>query len=198
MIKKRLNQCENIFLDSGVIIDLLKTDLTTSSPDVVLRVNQIKQFFAAINSDSFPNRKVFQISSISISEIFHLDNNQDDTPEAIMTAFNSEEVEIYSFDVYSAVFHNKDFYKLLGNKAITELRESVTYPVSIHANIKDRIRKDMLIAATAKLYSSDIVLTNDSGFKQLCDKLDLACHFFTGNPDDFLTSNDGVIIYDFA
>jgi len=161
MAKKQLKDCTYIFLDSGVVIDLMKIDLSKSPPDVVERVNWVRRFFASLEDKNvYGNmRKVYQISSISLAEIFHLDNQQGNTVQAVAAGLNAENLEIVVFDEFTAAFHNKEFYNILSNKAIDELKKTVNYPVSQHASIRDRIRRDIMIAASAKLYESDIVLT---------------------------------------
>jgi hypothetical protein len=55
----------------------------------------------------------------------------------------------------------------------------------------------LLIAATAKLYKSDIVLTIGGGFGELCQKLGVDYHVFTGNADDFIANPINTKILDF-
>jgi hypothetical protein len=78
------------------------------------------------------------------------------------------------------------------------MQSEVNYPTNQHANIRDRIRKDMLIATSAKMYGSDIIFTNDSGFKVVCDKLNIFCHLLTENESQFVMSVNGDFIYDFS
>lgn len=200
MIKKQLTDCRSFFLDSGIIIDLLKTDLSACSPDIIKRISLINTFFKSLNDPQLLGgiNKTIQISAISIAEIFHVDGHHSDTLAAIVELFDSQEVEIYSFDESTALFHNKEFSNILSNKELSEIKNSIAYPIALHSNIKDRLRKDIMIAATAKMYGSDIVLTNDSGFKTLCDKLGLSCYCFTESDAGLHVSQNGNLIYGFS
>lgn len=195
MNKKPLAKCQFFFIDSGVLIDLLKQDLSGSSPETIKRIEITNNFFNSIQQ--FEGKKHFQISAINIAEIFHVDN-QDDTLKAIISVLNSQEIEIYSFDSITAIFHNKEFQKFLGNKAIAELKKSISYPQSKFVNIEDRIRKDYLIAATAKMYNTDVVLTNDTHFKEFCESLEIPCHLFTHDENQFRTNQKGDKILEWA
>lgn len=200
MANKRLQECQYFFVDSGVLIDLIKIDISNSSQEVQSRIIQTRKLFNALNNpDGFGKRKlVFQISAITIAEIFHTDDLQSDTIKVISTAINSQQVEVYAFDYETAIFHNLQFHDILSKKEIDKMQQQINYPKSLYANIRDRIRKDIMIAATAKLYRSDIVLTNDKGFKSLCGELGLPCHILTDNENQFVLSADGNEIYDFA
>lgn len=115
---------------------------------------------------------------------------------ALLEITNQNDLEVFAFDVFAASYHNTNFAKFAGNKAIDEIKKQVSY-ISGNglANIKDRIRKDMLIIALPKMYGSDLVLTNDSGFKKLCDILNMSCHLFDGDISKYLTSQSGTKIY---
>lgn len=193
MTKKPLAKCQYFFIDSGVLIDLLKQDLSGSSPETIKRINTTNLFFESLNQ--FEGKKHFQISAINIAEIFHVDN-QDNTLKAIISVLNSQEVEIFSFDATTAIFHNKEFHSFLGNKVVSELKKSINYPHSNFVNIEERLRKDYLIAASAKMYNSDVVLTNDKPFSDFCEKLDIPCHCFTHEDDQFRTNGKGDKIYE--
>lgn len=196
-----LQECKSFFIDSGVLIDLLKTDLSATTADVSQRIELTRLFFDCIANPEFfakSKERVYQLSAISIAEIFHVNNDQDSTMNAIVNILDTNQVEVFSFDVHTALFHNKEFHDYLGNKVVEKMMEELQYPISMYSNIKDRIRKDILIAATAKLYSSDIVLTNDGGFKKLCDKLKVKCYCFTNNKSDFLMNNGETAIFGFA
>jgi hypothetical protein len=195
MIKKRLSDCESIFMDTGVIIDLLKIDTTKDTEEVQDRIKQVNVFFKSIKKAK--KNRFYQTSTINIAEIFHLDDYHESIIKAISKILNSKNIEIFSFDPSSAFFHNKEFGHMLGKKKISELKEVANYPTSIYSNIEDRIRKDFMIATVAKMYESDIVLTNDSGFGVICKQLEIPHHVFTGSKDDFLYSGDYLTIYDF-
>jgi predicted nucleic acid-binding protein len=198
MGKKSINNIYNYFIDTGVFIDRLKTDLSNSTPEVKSRVEQTKSFFDLL--ETIQNRKItFQTTSINVAEIFNCGNRQKETVAALVSICGSNDLEIIAFDEKTATYHNSYLEKYLGNQAIKEIKAQVNYPTSSqYANVEDRIRKDMLICSTAKMYGSDIVLTNDNGFAKLCGILDLPVHCFTGNPSDFITNNSGDKIYDFA
>jgi hypothetical protein len=200
MNRKQLKDCRFFFLDSGVIIDLVKTDWSKSPVDVVNRVKWVKKFFETLNDPATfgSKRKIFQVSAITLAEIFHIDNHSDQTVEAIMAALSSEQVEISAFDEFVAAFHNKEFYNILGNKQIQEIKKSVNYPANSYSNIRDRIRKDIMIAASAKMMESCVVLTTDGGFHSLCQQLDIFSHCFTDNASQFVTASNDEKIYDFA
>lgn len=195
MNKKPLAKCQFFFIDSGVLIDLLKQDLSGSSPETIKRIQITKSFFESLNQ--FEGKKHFQISAINIAEIFHVDN-QDNTLKAIISVLNSQEVEIYSFDSITAIYHNTEFQKFLGNKAISEMKKSISYPKNSFVSIDERIRKDYLIAATAKMYKSDVVLTNDTHFKEFCDTLEIPCHLFTDDENQLRTNQKGDKVLEWA
>lgn len=195
-MRKKLTDCKYFFIDSGVLIDLLSGN-TNREAAVTERIKQTKMFFDALQDDeTFANqKKIFQISSISIAEIFHVDNAHENTLKAIANALDSQDLEILSFDLDTAVFHNQEYGSSLSNAELAKLKQDVNFPESGYT--KEKIRKDHLIAATAKMYHSDVVLTNDSGFEFLCNKYDMFCHLFTDSPTQFLLNNGGDKIYDF-
>lgn len=199
MNKKSLQDTKSFFLDSGVIIDLLRTDLTGSTQPVKDRIELTHKFFECLdNPQLFGSvKKHFMVSALTIAEIFHIENGQPNTLEAVISLFNTQEVEIYSFDEETAIFHNSTFESILSQKEIDELKKMVNYPISKFSGIKDRIRKDILILTTAKLNKSDIILTNDSGFFNLCDRLDMPCHLFTDRKEQFRMSQNNELIYGF-
>jgi predicted nucleic acid-binding protein len=195
---KSLTKLYNIFIDTGIFIDLLKIDIENSTETVKKRINQTNRFFDALAAQ---NRKItFQTSSINVAELFHCGGKHKETIMAMVSLVNgSGELEVISFDPDVATYHNSWLQTYLSNASIQEIKQLVNYPIDTKfANVEDRIRKDMLICSTAKMYNVDIVLTNDGGFKTLCDKLDLPCHCFTGDESDFTTSHGTGKIYDFA
>lgn len=197
MATKSVTKLYNIFIDTGVFIDRLRVDLSTASNDVKKRIDQINMFFELINE--VQHKITFQTTSINVAELFHCGNKHKETASALVSVCGSTDLEIIAFDADTAAYHNSWLERYLGNTTIRELKASVNYPTGGNlANVEDRIRKDMLICSVAKMYKADIVLTNDSGFATLCDKIDLPVHCFTGDPADFTTSNDGKKIYDFA
>lgn len=198
MNRKSLKDCESFFVDSGILIDLLKTDLSSCTQQVKDRIEIVNNFFSSLfNPEIYGNgKKYFQLSSITIAEIFHIDNLNDDTLNAIIKVLNSQNVEVCSFDYATAIFHNKEFYSYLSNKEIDIIRNATKD--GLYANTKEKVRKDFLIAATAKLYKSDVVLTNDNGFHEICKRIDIFSHLFTEDNKRFLTSGHGKLIYDFA
>jgi predicted nucleic acid-binding protein len=194
---KSITKLYNIFVDTGVFIDRLKTDFDNSSENVKKRIVQTNKFFETI--EELQRKITFQTTSINIAELFHCGNKQKETIQALVSILGSNDLEVIAFDGDAAAYHNSWLGTYLGNSTIKEIKDLVNYPTGAKlANVEDRIRKDMLICSVAKMYKVDIVLTNDAGFKTLCDKLDLTCHLFTGNEADFLTSNDGEKIYEFA
>lgn len=197
MAIKSITNFYNYFIDTGVFIDLLKIDLTNSSEDVIRRVGQTKSFFDLL--ETIQNRKItFQTTSVNVAEIFNCGNKQKETVGALVSICGSTDLEIIAFDEKTAAYHNSYLERYLGNQTIKEIKAQVNYPAGTkYANVEDRIRKDMLICSTAKMYGSDIVLTNDSGFAVLCGILEIPVHCFTGDESDFQTSNDGKKIYDF-
>src|ERR1035437_8056400 len=100
MIKKKLSDCKFIFLDSGILIDLLKQDISSSSDEVQQRIILTKKLFASFaDKKTLGNTdKIYQLSSISIAVIFHIDNLQDNTLNAIISTLDSGQVEILDFD----------------------------------------------------------------------------------------------------
>jgi hypothetical protein len=200
MTRKKLPDCKYFFLDSGVIMDKFRIDLTHAPENVKRRIEQTNNFFAALN-DPFQyggQKKFFQVSAISLAELFHLDNHHEKTVQAVIEAFDGQNLEILTFDHHTAAFHNKEFYNLLSKNEIAQIKKAVNYPVSQYSNIEDRIRKDIMIAASAKMYNSDVVLTNDGGFKALCDRLDIFCHLFTDSDNQFITGQgNSSAIFDF-
>ncbi len=198
-MRKSLANCKFIFLDTGVIIEVLKTDYANSSEEVVKRGQWVKRFFdCLLEKELFGTNKILQISALNISEIFHVDNYQEKTMEAITTFTNTTQLEVFAFDEHIALYHNKEFHNVLSKSEIEKIKNQVNYPASSYANIEDRIRKDMLIVATAKMYNADVVLTTDSGFKVLCDLHGVFCHCFTDDDNQFLTAEGNLeLIYDF-
>lgn len=197
MSKIPLKNCTSVFLDTGILIDLLKIDTSSCSEDVVKRIELTKMLIESINGFFNTSKKSrYLISSINIAEIFHIDNLQDETIDAVISVLKTEQIEVYSFDVRNAYYHNKEYYSSLNKKSIDELKKKANYPLSMHVSIEDRIRKDMLIASTAQLYKADLILTNDGGFKTICDHFKLYCHCVTNDDSQYLMSGDGKIIYD--
>lgn len=196
MGNKSITTISNIFIDTGIFIDLLKIDFSTSSEDVQKRIKQIHMFFSAI--EAIDRKITFQTTSINIAELFHCEEKHEDSIKAMVSVLGSKDLEIISFDSDAAIFHNVKLEKFLGNTAIKEIKQAVGYPTSaVFANVEDRIRKDMLICSTALLYRSDLILTNDAGFKILCDKIGVSCHCFTGDESDFTMNIGGTKIVDF-
>jgi predicted nucleic acid-binding protein len=198
MIKKSIKDCEYFFFDSGPLIDLLRIDLSGLDESSKKRTENVQRFFNSLNDPKTfgRKRKMFQLSAISIAEIFHVDGKHENTVKAMATALDSNDVEIISFDEDAALFHNAEFYNSLSNKEVDALKKLVT--ASGFVTTRERVRRDMMIAATAKMYKTDIALTTDGGFKTICDKYDISCHLFTDSDTQFLTSQDGKLIYDFA
>lgn len=195
MIKKPINDLNTVFIDTGIFVDLLRVDFATANNAVVKRISQTRKFFLALQE--LKKDIIFQTSAINIAELFHFNGNNQNTVEAIGQVAGG--IEIISFDETAALFHNQNFGLVLGNAVIEQLKKEAGYlQGNGFANIQDRIRKDILIASTAKQYECDIILTNDSGFKYISDKLDIFCHLFTGNESDFITSHNGEKIYNFS
>ncbi|MGZ3821087.1 MAG: type II toxin-antitoxin system VapC family toxin, partial [Mucilaginibacter sp.] len=148
---------------------------------------------------TFSKDAIYQTSAINLAEIFHFDGNNENVMKAIVSVTGGRQFEVISFDETAALFHNQQFGTMLGNSVINDLKAEVNYKQGNgFANIKDRIRKDILIASTSKQYNSDIILTNDSGFFELCKRLDVFCYCFSENESDFVTSNDGEKIYNWT
>ncbi len=197
MPKKPIPELKTLFLDTGVIIDLLKVDFTNVHPDVVNRISITRRFFNAI--DSFSKNAIYQTCAINLAEIFHFDGGNENLMKAIVSVTGGKQFEVIAFDETAAFFHNQNFEKIAGNATIQELKKEVNYAKGNgFANIQDRIRKDILIASTAKQYNCDIILTNDSGFFELCNRLDVSCYCFTEYENDFLMSSNGEKIYNWA
>lgn len=195
MIKKLIPELNTVFIDTGIFVDLLRVDFSTATDVVMNRISQTRKFFVAL--EELKKEIIFQTSAINIAELFHFNGNNSNTIEAIGRVAGG--IEIISFDETSALFHNQNFGSVLGNAVIEQLKKDAGYlQGNGFANIQDRIRKDILIASTAKQYECDIILTNDSGFKYISDKLDMFCHLFTGNESDFITSQNGEKIYNFS
>jgi hypothetical protein len=199
MIKKKFTQCKNIFLDSGVIIDLLKIDLSKCDPAVKARIeitrSAIKNF--SERPTETQDNRLFQVSAITLAEIFHIDKRQGETIKAISTALSSNQVEIIAFDEDHAIFHNEQFGGLLGNRELEKIKAEVNYPASEYVGIDERIRRDHMIVATAKFNNADVVLTNDGGFQTLCQRYDLFCINIIDDKT-FLLSGSGTTVYDFS
>jgi hypothetical protein len=156
MGKKSIYEYKNIFVDTGVIIDLLKTDLSKSSESVKQRTLLVKKFFNALKAKK--NNITFIISSLNIAEIFHVDGLHEDSISAIVNLFDSKNVNIIPFEEDTAIYHNKEFYHILGNKEIDKIKKETSYLGSQYCNTRERIRKDILLVATAKMQLSDLIL----------------------------------------
>jgi len=195
MGKKSIYEYENIFVDTGVIIDLLKTDVAKSTDLVKKRIKLVNKFFTALKLKK--NKVIFTISSLNIAEIFHVDAMHDDSLTAIINLFDSQNVVVISFEEDTALYHNSEFHHILGNKEIDKIKTECGYEGSQYCNTRERIRKDVLLVATAKMQKADLILTNDNGFKTLCIKQGLFCYCFTDKEDDFIMSGGGNKLIDF-
>lgn len=197
MTKKSISSLTTVFVDTGIFIDLLKIDFSNLSLQNATRIDHTRMLFEALSKIS--RKIIFQTSAINIAELYSLADSQYETMAALLEVTNKNEFEIISFDEKAAVFHKSNLEPILGTQTIKQIKDELNYSTGTgFANIEDRIRKDMMIATTAKLYESDIVLTNDSGMKYLCEKLDLCCHVFEGKKEEFLFNQNDTKIIDFS
>lgn len=168
---KSLNECVSIFLDTSVLINLLKLHKDTTEDSIIFSrelVDYLIDNKAVIESNKKIDRK-FYYSTITLSEMILIQNNQEKIKK-IHQALSGYNIEIVSFHKDIALHHNSlfNFTKDIG-------RSKTLFP-NDHKLGREWISKDMMLIATASYLKIDLILTADKhDFKPLADKMGVMC-----------------------
>jgi len=174
----KLEECRRVFLDSTVISDLLNfPNINKYDAAAQNRLRTVKSLIDTLSANkSTGGERIFSISTVSISEVFA--TNEGDFKaiyEAIQLMIGSNNLEVISYNRRISILHNEVFGEVMSKAEINKLKVETGYKDSVYVNVRERIRKDYFIIATALSQKSDIVFTADDGFEKLCKKMGLNC-----------------------
>ena len=192
----KLEECRRVFLDSTIIADLLNIpNIGRYSKKVQDRINTVKCLVESLSGNkSMSGERTFIISTISIAEVFQTsDKNKDQVYDAIQMILNTNNLEIISFNRSVSITHNSVFKEIISDKEIQRLKSETGYKGSEHVNVKELIRKDYLIIATAINQKVDILFTCDNNFNLISRKLGL--NSFLAEKDNFVWNKGEDKIY---
>jgi hypothetical protein len=174
----KLEDCRRIFLDSTVISDLLnspnKDKYDSNVRDRIYTVTCLIESLSANRSTK--GERIFLISTISISEVFATSvGDYGKIYDSIQMLIGSNNVELISYSRKIAMVHNDVFKVKISDREIKNMQSATGYKNSPYVNIRERIRKDYLIVATAYSINPDVIFTADGEFANLCNHLGLHC-----------------------
>lgn len=172
-----LNQCCKVFLDTGIIIDLMSPP---STDDRKLLINQLIGHLSENKSKTNRVRR-FYLSTISISEIAQIGEERGLLAK-LSNHLNVSNLEIVPFDLDAALQLSNGFAEILSTKRLNEYAKNASFPSHELLLAREWITRDMMIAATAKMIEADVVFTterfvseNRTTFVGIAKKLDLFC-----------------------
>jgi hypothetical protein len=177
-MSQKLEDCRRIFLDSTVISDLLNlSNIGKYGKAANDRLKTVKALIQTLSDNKATSgERIFLISTISISEVFATkEGDYKAIYEAIQILIGSNNIDIISYSRKISILHNEVFREKTSDKEIDKLKIETGYSESKYVNIRERIRKDYLIVATALSQRPDVVFTADNGFAELCKKMGLNC-----------------------
>lgn len=192
----KLEECRRVFLDSTIIADLLNIPtIGKYSKKVQERIRTVKCLIDSLSSNkSQTGERTFIISTVSIAEIYATsDKNKDQVYDAIQMILNTNNLEIISFNRNVANTHNTIFKEIISDKEIQKIKIETGYKGSDYVNVKELIRKDYLIIATAQCQKVDIVFTCDNNFNVIARKIGL--YSFLAEKDNFIWNQGDDKIY---
>lgn len=202
-MRKPLAECVHIFLDTTVLINLLKPD-TTQDEGVVFTKQLLGFLTETPASIPIPNKpktnkhkdRVFYYSTISLSEIALIQSN-DEFNNKIGKSLVGDNLEEVNYTKNIALHHNVIFKDLVNKKVMNEIartRDLVQQDLKL---ARDLLSRDFMILASASYLKTDLILTSErGGFKDLADRLGIPCAETYG--DRFQVSESGKHIFDFA
>lgn len=174
----RLEDCRRIFLDSTVISDLLNfPNINRYDKAAQERLKTVKCLIEALSANkSTGGERIFSISTVSVSEVFAtMEGDFKAIYEAVQLMIGSNNLEVISYNRSISVNHNEIFKQKTSKSEIDKLKIESGYKDSAYVNVRERIRKDYFIIATAINQKSDIVFTADEAFSKLGNTMGLYC-----------------------
>jgi predicted nucleic acid-binding protein len=200
-MRKPLAECVHIFLDTTVLINLLKPD-TTQDEGVIFTKKLLT--FLTENPAGVPlspskhkhEERKFYYSTISLSEIALIQSNEE-LNQKIGNSLVGDNLEVVNYTKNIALHHNVIFKDLVNKKVMNEIartRDLVQHDLKL---ARDLLSRDFMILASASYLKTDLILTSErGGFKDLADRLGIPCA--ETYEDRFQVSESGKNIFDFA
>lgn len=193
MIKKRMGDCEKVFLDTSIIINLLNAKESNKKAFFVKNlINSLCE-----NKTTSKKDRVFFISTITIGELVKFANKDKHAVIIdLMKLLNSSNLEIVPYTDDIALNQNILFKDYLTKSNLNKLIEKLKLFPHDYTLAREYITRDFMIITTAHHKNVDVILTSDkNSFSPITDLLNIYCK--VAESPNFITSNNGNTVFDF-
>jgi len=193
MIKKRMGDCEKVFLDTSIIIDLLNAK---ESNEKTFFVKNLINSFCEYKTTNKKER-VFFISTITIGELVKFaDKGKNEVVIDIMRLLNSSNLEVVPYTDDIALNQNILFKDYRTKSDLKKLIEQLKLFPHNYVLAREYITRDFMIITTAHHKNVDVILTSDkNSFLPITELLNIYCK--VAESPNFITSGNGLTIFDF-
>lgn len=193
MIKKRMGDCEKVFLDTSIIIDLLNAKESNEKTFFVKNlINSLCE-----NKTNNKKERVFFISTITIGELVKFaDKGKNDVIIDLMKLLNSSNLEVVPYTDDIALNQNILFKDYLTTTKLNKLIEQLKLFPHNYVLAREYITRDFMIITTAHNKNVDVILTSDkNSFLPIAEILNIYCK--VAESSNFITSGNGLTVFDF-
>lgn len=193
MIKKRMGDCEKVFLDTSIIIDLLNAKESNEKTFFVKNlINSLCE-----NKTNSKKERVFFISTITIGELVKFaDKGKNDVIIDLMKLLNSSNLEVVPYTDDIALNQNILFKDYLTKTNLNKLIEQLKLFPHNYVLAREYITRDFMIITTAHHKNVDVILTSDkNSFLPIAEILNIYCK--VAESSNFITSGNGLTVFDF-
>lgn len=172
-VNTRIQYWQNIFLDTGIIINLLLHKKSPNSPEAAFVYSLIS--YLAKNKTTDGKTRNFYISSITLCEILSAENNSEKIHK-ILSIIDSENVEFVSFDDVVALQLNSVIHPYLSKEYLHRFAREVGFLENELMMAREWIIKDQMIIMSGANRGVDVILTMDKkAFHSFCVQIQAPC-----------------------